>query len=164
MRRPRVAKSDPRATKMPPRQVWKSPTPLQKRARRAPREILGTTVVGSLVPKAAGAIFHNFACCSHCLRSVFRTNEIVVFLHSEHSASLSAHACTNVEKSMPGGSKTFPGAFRDRSKSSVERARTLKKRPRDTTNATRGEKHVQDVPKSETCANMVRTCGVFDSI
>ena len=49
----------------------------------------------------------------------------------------------------PGDSKTLSGATRNVPKSSRERSRTWKKRPRHTTNAASCEKCAQEAPKTE---------------
>ena len=131
--------------------------PFQNRARQAPRRVLVAIVLGRLVRKAPGPFFCDFSRCARCLRPVFRSIKTVVLLHSEQSESASAHAAQNLEKQGSGDSKTLLGPTWKPSKSSLERAKTPKKRPRDATNAARREKCAPEAPKSDKCANMVPT-------
>ena len=56
---PRDTKERPKAAQKDPRQFWEAPRPLRKRTRQAPRRILATIVIGSLLRQGAGTIFHD---------------------------------------------------------------------------------------------------------
>ena len=90
-----LPKSGPSAAKKRPRQVWEAPRPLRKRTRQAPRRVLATIVIGSLLRQGAGTFFHDLWHCARCLRSVLRPTKTVVLSHSEHFDHASAHARKN---------------------------------------------------------------------
>ena len=90
-----LPKSSPSAAKTRPRQVWEAPRPLRKRTRQAPRRVLATIVIGSLLRQGAGTFFHDLWHCARCLRSVLRPTKTVVLSHSEHFDHASAHARKN---------------------------------------------------------------------
>ena len=90
-----LPKSSPSAAKTRPRQVWEAPRPLRKRTRQAPRRVLATIVIGSLLRQGAGTFFHDLWHCARCLRSVLRPTKTVVLSHAEHFDHTSAHARQN---------------------------------------------------------------------
>ena len=90
-----LPKSSPSAAKTRPRQVWEAPRPLRKRTRQAPRRVLATIVIGSLLRQGAGTFFHDLWHCVRCLQSVLRPTKTVVLSHSEHFDHASAHARKN---------------------------------------------------------------------
>ena len=91
----KLPKSGPSAAKTRPRQAREATRPLRKRTRQAPRRILATIVIGSLLRQGAGTFFHDLWHCVRCLRSVLRPAKTVVLSHSEHFDHASAHARKN---------------------------------------------------------------------
>ena len=90
-----LPKSSPSAAKTRPRQVWEAPRPFQKRRRQAPRRVLATIVIGSLLRQGAGTFLHDLWRCVRCLRSVLRPTKTAVSSHSKHFDHASAHARKN---------------------------------------------------------------------
>ena len=83
-KRQQVQQDAKNAPKTRPRQVWEAPRPLRKRARQAPRRMLATIVIGSLLHKGVGTIFHDFCVTRNqnrfALQYLFQNRLVVVFV------------------------------------------------------------------------------------
>ena len=94
----KLPKSGPSAAKTRPGQAREAPRPFRKRSWQAPRRILATIVIGTLLRQGAGTIVHDWWRCAHGLRILLGPIKTVVLLHSEHFKHVGAHVCEKVEK------------------------------------------------------------------
>ena len=122
-----LPKSSPSAAKTRPRQVWEAHRPLRKRTRQAPRRVLATIVIGSLLRQGAGTFFHDLWHCARCLRSVLRPTKTMVLSHAEHFDHTSAHARKNDANKALEHPQVIPKPSQIHRKSKKNRRKSLKK-------------------------------------
>ena len=144
------AKSLPKGARRVQDRPWRPQKASKHRC--GPRRVLGTIVADSLVRKAAKAVFGVFSCCAHCLRHVFRPNEIVVLSHSERSDNARTHARKDLEKQAPGGSKTDSKPSKIEAGTSPDAPKPANKRQQTQQEA---QSAPQKRPRAKNSANMV---------
>ena len=161
--RPRCAQEAPKSAQEPPKSsqelprsrpggAREDPKPFQNRARGRPRRDFGTFFVRSSIREAPGTIFCRFWLVCNTL-NVLKTYE----KHRKNCSFCTSGAfaycklaCTKKPRKIRfWNPKTLPGPSWNLLKSSPERPKRHKNRPRATTKAARRAKCAQEAPKSE---------------